>query len=80
MARRSILQSYRTGWAAHTRGKPYPARAQNIDTFTNGRFTTKYGELAEVEQGLEASEPDGLPTVQPLRKIHEAQSDLPTVL
>jgi hypothetical protein len=69
-------------WAAglHTRGKPYPARAQNIDTFTNGRFTPIYGELAEVEQGLEASEPDGLPTLQPLRKIHEAQSDLPTVL
>ena len=69
-------------WAAglHTRGKPYPARAENIDTFTNGRFTPKYGELAEVEQGLEASEPDGLPTVQPLRKIHEAQSDLPTVI
>lgn len=69
-------------WAAglHTRGKPYPARAENIDTFTNGRFTPKYGELAELEQGLEASEPDGLPTVQPLRKIHEAQSDLPTVI
>ena len=69
-------------WAAglHTRGKPYPARAQNIDTFTDGRFTPKHGELAEVEQGLEASEPDGLPTVQPLRKMHEAQTDLPTVL
>lgn len=69
-------------WAAglHTRGKPYPARAQNIDTFTNGRFTPKHGELAEVEQGLEASEPDGLPTVQPLRKLREAQIDLPTVL
>ena len=38
-------------WAAglHTRGKPYPVRAQNIDTFTNGRFTPKHGELAEVE-------------------------------
>jgi len=69
-------------WAAglHTRGKPYPARPQNIDTFTNGRFTPKHGELAEVEQGLEASEPDGLPTVQPLREVREAQADLPTVL
>ncbi|MDB4111964.1 deoxyribodipyrimidine photolyase [Yoonia sp.] len=69
-------------WAAglHTRGKPYPARAQNIDTFTDGRFTPKHGELAQVEQGLEASEPDGLPTVQPLCKMHEAQTDLPTVL
>lgn len=69
-------------WAAglHTRGKPYPAREQNIDTFTNGRFTPKSGELAEVEQGLEASEPDDLPTVQPLRKVHAVQSDLPTVL
>ena len=69
-------------WAAglHTRGKPYPARAQNIDTFTNGRFTPKHGELAEVEQGLEASEPDGLPTVQPLRKLRQALPDVPTVL
>jgi|TARA_B110000908_G_scaffold164548_1_gene212725 hypothetical protein len=69
-------------WVAglHTRGKPYPARAQNIDTFTNGRFTPKHGELAEVEQGLEASEPDGLPTVQPLRKVHQANTELPTVL
>ncbi|MFQ3184602.1 MAG: deoxyribodipyrimidine photo-lyase [Octadecabacter sp.] len=69
-------------WAAglHTRGKPYPARAQNIDTFTNGRFTPKHDELAEVEQGLETSEPDGLPSVQPLRKVREAQPDLPTVL
>lgn len=69
-------------WAAglHTRGKPYPARAQNIDTFTKGRFTPSHDELAEVEQGLEASEPDGLPTVQPLRKVREAQPELPTLL
>ena len=69
-------------WAAslHTRGKPYPARTQNIDTFTNGRFTPKHDELAEVEQGLEASEPNGLPPVQPLRKVRTAQPDLPTLL
>ena len=69
-------------WAAglHTRGKPYPARTQNIETFTNGRFTPKHDELAEVEQGLEASEPDGLPSVQPLRKVRTAQPDLPTLL
>ena len=69
-------------WAAglHTRGKPYPARTQNIDTFTNGRFTPKHDELALVEQGLEASEPDGLPSVQPLRNMREALSDLPTLI
>lgn len=69
-------------WAAglHTRGKPYPARAQNIDTFTNGRFSPAHGELAEVEQGLEASEPDGLPTVQALRDLGQAVPDLPSVL
>lgn len=69
-------------WAAglHTRGKPYPARAQNIDTFTNGRFSPDHGELAEVTQGLESSEPEGLPSVQPLRKIQELRSGLPTAV
>lgn len=69
-------------WAAglHTRGKPYPARAQNITTFSNGRFTPGHGDLAEVEQGLEASEPDGLPTVLPLRKVRTALPNVPTVL
>jgi deoxyribodipyrimidine photo-lyase len=56
-------------WVAglHTRGKPYPADAQNIATFTAGRFTPRKSDLAEVTAGLEATEPDGLPAVLPLR-------------
>ncbi len=58
-------------WVAglHTRGKPYPADVQNIATFTNGRFSPRPSDLAEVTQGLEATEPDGLPSVLPLRAI-----------
>ena len=69
-------------WAAglHTRGKPYPARADNIATFTNGRFTPRHSDLAEVTQGLEATEPDGLPTVLPLRPINAPLPGRPTAL
>jgi len=69
-------------WVAglHTRGKPYPADAQNIATFTAGRFTPRQSDLAEVTQGLEASEPDGLPTVLPLRAIMPPQPGRPTAL
>ena len=69
-------------WVAglHTRGKPYPADAQNIATFTAGRFTPRQNDLAEVTQGLEATEPDGLPTVMPLRAITMPQPGRPTAL
>lgn len=69
-------------WAAglHTRGKPYPATAQNITTFTGGRFTPRPGDLAEVTQGLEATEPDGLPTVLPLRAVMPPKPGVPTAL
>ena len=69
-------------WAAglHTRGKPYPADAQNIATFTAGRFTPRRSDLAEVTQGLEATEPDGLPSVLPLRPITAPQPGHPTAL
>jgi hypothetical protein len=69
-------------WAAglHTRGKPYPAQRQNIDTFTNGRFIPAHGELAEVTKGLEATEPDGLPMVQPIRDMQTAKPGVPTVV
>ena len=69
-------------WAAglHTRGKPYPATRQNIATFTNGRFIPAHGELAEVVNGLEASEPDGLPMVQPMRDIQIADKGMPTAI
>ena len=69
-------------WAAglHTRGKPYPARADNIATFTGGRFTPRASDLADVVQGLEATEPEGLPSVLPLRTVSEPQSGRPTAL
>ncbi|MDP1575222.1 MAG: FAD-binding domain-containing protein, partial [Cypionkella sp.] len=69
-------------WVAglHTRGKPYPADAQNIATFTAGRFTPRQSDLAEVTQGLEATEPDGLPSVLPLRPIAPPQPGRPTAL
>lgn len=69
-------------WVAglHTRGKPYSARADNIATFTGGRFCPRPGDLADVVQGLEASEPDGLPPVLPLRPVHPPQAGRPTAL
>ncbi len=69
-------------WVAglHTRGKPYPADAQNIATFTAGRFTPRQSDLAEVTQGLEATEPDGLPPVLPVRAITAPQPGRPTAL
>jgi deoxyribodipyrimidine photo-lyase len=69
-------------WAAglHTRGKPYPARADNIATFTHGRFTPRPTDLADVTEGLESTEPDGLPSVQPLRAIHPPLKGKPTAL
>jgi deoxyribodipyrimidine photo-lyase len=69
-------------WAAglHTRGKPYPADSQNIATFTAGRFTPRRSDLAEVTQGLEATEPDGLPSVQPLRNVIAPRPGVPTAL
>jgi deoxyribodipyrimidine photo-lyase len=69
-------------WAAglHTRGKPYPADAQNITAFTAGRFAPRKSDLAEVTEGLEATEPDGLPSVLPLRAATAPLSGLPTAL
>ncbi len=69
-------------WAAglHTRGKPYPARADNITTFTGGRFSPRGSDLAEVTTGLEDTEPDGLPPVLPLRIITAPALGVPTAL
>ena len=69
-------------WVAglHTRGKPYPAQAWNIATFTHNRFTPGDGDLAEVTQGLEATEPDGLPPVQPLRPVLPPAGGVPSAL
>lgn len=67
-------------WVAglHTRGKPYPARADNIKTFTQGRFDPRG--LADVSQGLEATEPEGLPPIQPLRAVAAPQKGLPSAV
>lgn len=69
-------------WVAglHTRGKPYLARADNIATFTNGRFTPRASDFTEVTEGLEATEPEGLPPVQPLRSVQGPQPGRPTLL
>jgi deoxyribodipyrimidine photo-lyase len=69
-------------WVAglHTRGKPYQAQAWNIARFTAGRFTPKDSDLASVCEGLEATEPDGLPPVLPLRALAPPRTDLPSAL
>lgn len=69
-------------WVAglHTRGKAYRARAGNIATCTGGRFTPREDELDAGEEGLEASESEGLPPVQALRAIDAPRPDLPTAL
>ncbi len=69
-------------WVAglHTRGKPYQAQAWNIAKFSGGRFTPRDSELAEVVQGLEAQEPDGLPPVLLLRTVRPPQPGQPTAL
>ena len=69
-------------WVAglHTRGKPYRALASNIATFTGGRFNQSAVNLAEIVQGLEMTEPEGLPPVLPVRPVLAPQSDQPTAL
>ena len=69
-------------WVAglHTRGKPYAARADNIATYSGGRFTPGHNELAEVTDGLEASEPEGLPAAGKPRAYQEPLPGVPSVL
>ncbi|WP_371155159.1 FAD-binding domain-containing protein [Jannaschia sp. 2305UL9-9] len=69
-------------WVAglHTRGKPYPARADNIARFTDGRFTPDHADLAEVTDGLERTEPEGLPSVMPIRSMTALQAGEPSAL
>ena len=69
-------------WVAglHTRGKPYHAQAWNIAKFTNNRFTPSPAELAEVVEGLESEEPEGLPSITPLRKAQAPDPNQPSVL
>ena len=69
-------------WVAglHTRGKPYAERADNIKTCTLGRFAPRAGELADVSQGMEATEPDGLPPFLALRDIVAPKAGVRTAL
>ncbi len=69
-------------WVAglHTRGKPYRAQAWNIKTYTGQRFAPRDSDLDEVVAGLEATEPDGLPPLLPLREFKPPQPGLPTGL
>jgi deoxyribodipyrimidine photo-lyase len=69
-------------WVAglHTRGKPYRAQAWNITTFTGQRFAPRDSDLAKVVAGLEATEPDGLPPLLPLRAVATPQPGRPTGL
>ena len=57
-------------WVAglHTRGKYYQAQAWNIAKFTNQRFTPSDRDLADAIEGLQETEPEGLPEVSPLRQ------------
>ena len=69
-------------WVAglHTRGKPYYAQAWNIAKFTDKRFNPRPAELAEVVEGLESEEPEGLPGVTPIRTVQAPDPNRPTVL
>jgi len=69
-------------WVAglHTRGKPYGAQAWNIASFTGQRFAPRDSDLAEVVAGLEATEPEGLPPVLPLRVVTPPLTGRPTAL
>lgn len=69
-------------WVAglHTRGKPYIAQASNIANYTGQRYTPHEAELADVRTGLEATEPDGLPPLLPLRAVTTPQPGRPTGL
>lgn len=69
-------------WVAglHTRGKAYSAQAWNIARFTRGRFTPSETDFAADVQGLEATEPEGLPPVTPLRALSPPVPDTPSAL
>lgn len=69
-------------WVAglHTRGKFYEAKAWNIAKFTNQRFAPPVGQLAEVTEGLQGHEPEGLPELCALRAPVAPQADVPAVL
>ncbi len=69
-------------WVAglHTRGKAYQAEAWNIAKFTNQRFTPRPQDLTSPIEPLTATEPDGLPSVTPIRTPSAPQKGVPTAL
>ncbi len=69
-------------WVAglHTRGKFYEAKAWNIAKFTGQRFVPRESDLAVVTQGLEQTEPEGLPPLSPLRRPAPVAPDLPSLV
>ncbi len=69
-------------WVAglHTRGKAYQAQAWNIAKFTNQRFSPRDIDLAASIDPLDHTEPDGLPSVTPVRAATEPAPLLPTAL
>ncbi len=69
-------------WVAglHTRGKYYAAQSCNIAKFTGQRFAPAAGELAEVTEGLEGLEPEGLPELQALRKARAPLARVPSLV
>ncbi len=69
-------------WVAglHTRGKFYEAKAWNIAKYTGQRFTPSDRDLAVVTEGLERSEPSGLPPVSPLRAPRAPEPGVPSLL
>lgn len=68
-------------WVAglHTRGKPYAAEAWNIEKFTKQRFRPAEHEFAPDVEGLQDTEPAGLPAVAPLVALPAVDRSKPTL-
>lgn len=72
-------------WVAglHTRGKTYQAKASNIATFTENRFTPRDDELAaeqSVMSVLHSQEPEDVADVAALRSVSAPRTGVPTLL
>lgn len=68
-------------WVAglHTRGKPYAAEAWNIAKFTRQRFEPSEQSFAHDVVGLQDTEPQGLPAIQPLAVLPQLDRTKPTL-
>ena len=75
--RRLVLEQVAVAAALAAHG---PEDAEKFATFTARRFTPRPSDLAEVTQGLEATGPDGLPPVLPLRALIAPNPSRPTAL